>query len=70
MWMEDIENVTGIWMEILCNDGAYKRVLDSQAVFCLACEAEARHMYCFSGVIVVVGGGVNFSMFRSFSRKL
>ena len=34
-------------------------------VFCLACEAEARHMYCFSGVVVVVvvgggGGGVNF----------
>ena len=31
--------------------------------FCLACEAEARHMYCFSGggvVVVVVGGGVNF----------
>ena len=23
--------------------------------FCLACEAEARHMYCFSG-----GSGVNF----------
>ena len=33
-------------------------------VYCLACEAEARHMYCFSGVVVVVvvvvGGGVNF----------
>ena len=34
--------------------------------FCLACEAEARHMYCFSGVVVVVVvvvivvGGVNF----------
>ena len=28
--------------------------------FCLACEAEARHMYCFSGGVVVVGGGVNF----------
>ena len=41
--------------------------------FCLACEAEARHMYCFSGVVVVVvvgGGGVNFFVFRSFSRKL
>ena len=35
--------------------------------FCLACEAEARHMYCFSGV---GGGGVNFLVFRSFSRKL
>ena len=37
---------------------------------------EARHMYCFSGVIIVVGGGgggssgVNFFVFRSFSRKL
>ena len=35
-------------------------------IFCflsrLACEAEARHMYCFSGVgVVIVGGGsVNF----------
>ena len=42
--------------------------------FCLACEAEARHMYCFSGGVVVVvvirGGGVNFFVFRSFSRKL
>ena len=30
--------------------------------YCLACEAETRHMYCFSGVVlvVVVGGGVNF----------
>ena len=41
-------------------------------IFCLACEAEARHMYCFFGVVVVVvvGGGVNFFAFRSFSRKL
>ena len=38
--------------------------------FCLACEAEAIHMYCYSGVGVVVGGGVNFFVFRSFSRKL
>ena len=44
--------------------------------FCLVCEAEARHMYCFSGVVVVVVvvvvivGGVNFFVFRSFSRKL
>ena len=42
--------------------------------FCLACEAEARHMYCFSGVVVVVVvgdvGGVNLFVFRSFSRKL
>ena len=29
--------------------------------FCLACEAEARHMYCFSGCgVVVVVGGINF----------
>ena len=39
--------------------------------FCLAGEAEARHIYCFSGVVVVVvGGGVNFFVFRSCSRKL
>ena len=38
---------------------------------CLACKAEARYMYCFSGVIVVVVvGGVNFFVFRSFSRKV
>ena len=44
---------------------------NSYANFCLAWEAEARHMYCFSGVvIVVVGGGVNFFVFRSFSQKL
>ena len=28
------------------------------SVFCLACEAEARHMYCLS--VVVVGSGVYF----------
>ena len=43
--------------------------------YCLACEAEMRHMYCFSGVVlvVVVGGGVNFRRvfaLRSFSQKL
>ena len=41
--------------------------------FCLTCEAEARHRYCFSGVVVVVvdivGGGINFFVFRSFSQK-
>ena len=37
---------------------------------CLACEAEARHMYCFSSVVVVGGGSVNFFVFRSFSQKL
>ena len=26
--------LTGIWMEILCNDGAYKRLLDNSFVFC------------------------------------
>ena len=36
--------------------------------FRLACEAEAKHMYCFSGVVVV--GGVNFLGFTSFSPKL
>ena len=45
--------------------------LVAQSFYCLACEAEARHMYCFSGVVVVaVVGGVNFYVFRSFSRKL
>ena len=47
--------------------------VDVCRIFCLACEAEARHMYCFSGVVVVVVGvvgGVNFFVFRSFSRKL
>ena len=40
--------------------------------FCLACEAEARHMYCFSGVVVVVvvGGGVNFFVFRARAMEL
>ena len=38
--------------------------------FCLACKAEARHMYCFSSGFIVVGGGVNFFVFRSFSQKL
>ena len=39
--------------------------------FCLACEAEARHMYCFSGVVVVVvvGGGVNFLCLGHFLRN-
>ena len=27
---------------------------------CLACEAEARHMYCFPGGVVVVGGDKTF----------
>ena len=42
--------------------------------FCLDCEAEARHMYCFSGVVVVVVvvvvGDVNCFVFRSSSQKL
>ena len=40
------------------------------------CEAEARHMYCFSGVVVVVvvvvvigGGGVNFLCLGHFLRN-
>ena len=42
--------------------------------FCLASEAEARHMYCFSSVVVVSVDGVNFFFrvfaFRPFSQKL
>ena len=42
-------------------------------IFCLACEAEARHMYCFSGVVVVVVvgvvGGVNFLCLGHFLRN-
>ena len=43
--------------------------------FCLACEAEVRHMHCFSGVVVVGFGGVSISfcrvfVLRSFSHKL
>ena len=39
--------------------------------FCLACEAEARHMYCFSGVVVVVVVvvGVNFLCLGHFLRN-
>ena len=38
--------------------------------FCVACKAEARHMYCFSGVVVVVGGGVvNFLCLGHFLRS-
>ena len=38
---------------------------------CLACQAEARHMYCFSGLVVVVifdviGGGVSFFVLGHF----
>ena len=39
-------------------------------IYCLACEAEAIHMYCFSGSVVVVIGDVNFFVFMSFSQKL
>ena len=36
-----------------------------QTIFCLSCEAEARHMYCFSGVVV----GVNlFCIYVIFSN--
>ena len=37
--------------------------------FCLACEAEARHRYCFSGGV----GGINFCRvfwFSSVSQEL
>ena len=38
------------------------------------CEAEVRHMYCFSGVVIVsTDCGINFCRvfaFRSFSQKL
>ena len=33
--------------------------------FCLTCEAEARHMYCFPG-FVGGGGGINFFTFVEF----
>ena len=48
--------------------GGITCVLQTQfSSFCLACEAEARHMYCFSGGVVVVGGGgVNFLCFGHF----
>ena len=53
---------------------ADKECIDLQGkknYYCLACIAEARQMYCFSGGgVVVVSGGVNFFMFRSFSQKL
>ena len=37
-------------------------------IYCLACEAEARHMYCFSGVVGISGGGVNFLCLGHFFR--
>ena len=46
--------------------GGIPCVLQTQFSSCLACEAEARHMYCFSGVVVVVGGGVNFFVLGHF----
>ena len=51
--------------------GSFKAQISLEC-YCLACEAEARHIYCFPGGGVVVGGGgsVNFFAFRSFSRKL
>ena len=39
-----------------------------ESVYCLVCEAEARHRYCFSGA-----GGVNFGRvfwFSSVSQEL
>ena len=40
--------------------------------FFLTCEAEARHMYCFS-IVMGGGGGLNFCqvfVFRLFSQKI
>ena len=60
---------------VAVNDLTHPRKIlyDKALVFCLACEAEARHMY-FSGggvvVVIVVGGGVNFFVFRSFSETI
>ena len=57
----------------------HHRIYLHNVYFCLAFEAKAKHMYCFSGVHVVVVGsgdggiGVNFCRvfaFRSFSKKL
>ena len=44
--------------------GLHRRLMTD---YCLACEAKARHRYCFSRVVVivvvVVGGGINFVEF-------
>ena len=60
-----------------CYNPAGGKARHSSYYFCFACKAEARHMYCFSGVVVVVAvvivGGVNCCRvfaFRSFSQKL
>ena len=67
----------------VCNDKLYCEIANrhspicSSLPFCLVCEAEARHMYCFSGVVVVVvvvvavggGGGVNFLCLGHFLRN-
>ena len=42
-------------------------------LYCLVCEALVRHMYCFCGIVIIVGGSTNFCQcfaFRSFSQKL
>ena len=64
--LRSIRTCVGILLTKL-KTGMSKNVLST--IFFLACEAEARHMYCFSGVVVVVGGE-NFFVFRSFSQKL
>ena len=54
---------------------SFVKTLDKRKYFviirdiCLACEAEARHMYWFSGA-GGDGSGVNFFVFRSFSQEL
>ena len=55
--------------EVVHNESSDLGILCFSTGFCLACEAEARHMYCFSGCVVVIVV-VNFFVFRSFSRKL
>ena len=47
-----------------------EKLLNGNTFSYFACEAEARHMYCFSSSFIGVGGGVNFFVFRSFSQKL
>ena len=52
---------------------SYKCILfEDITYFCLACTAEVRHMYCFSGVVVIaifiIGGG-NINCFRVFTFR-
>ena len=67
--VHSITLITSSVLQLFCTIGYNQLLLQfmkDSFHFCLACEAEARHMYCFSGVVVVVvggggcGGGVNF----------